>query len=243
VPARKTDGEFPPYEARLADAAARGETLQVLELGMRFCETFMDAFMAQNHLQEFVLRSMEDLVLWLRRIAMCDFKAPGFRGINRAASAQIASALRTVRARLSIVLTTEASVTMCWAKNLEALQMLQERWQIMIPTFPAELPRTLRNTQALAANVNRLSENVKSFLGTAQRCTQLATELTGEADALAEWLAPAADHGIVAMDRMQSKHRPLEGASPSIRRKPKMIPGSPVINMRRLAGSVRYLND
>lgn len=179
----------------------QGEVVETVQLGLGYCERFMELFVARNRLQEFVLRSMEDFVVWLRRIATLDAstacQGKGPRRIATVAAARCRAASATVavcvvRRRLALVEGAEALVKAGLADGLRVLRAMQECCREAAPPgageeaqAPPVLPQQLaQNLTQLMTNVARLVANVESFLSVACRCAGLAAELAAEAESL-----------------------------------------------------------
>lgn len=168
--------------AAAAEAPAEGGAARAAEVGLSFCERFMEHFVARNRLQEFVLRSMEDFVVWLRRIARFDDHVTASGG-GSVASAAVA--LRVVQRRLARVLQAEALVKAGLAESVRVLHIMQDRCRAASTARGTDAPdRVVQNLQQLTANLARLEANVESFVSVAMRCGNLAVELAAEAESL-----------------------------------------------------------
>lgn len=224
------------------------DNMLMVQGGLSFGEKFMKHFSARNQLQDFALKSLQDFVVWLRRIARCEESSRFFMGSGVAggggsiahpessldlATTAASASLRTLQRRLTRIAEKEVLMQLGLHQGLLVLRTLRRRCGEALGAVedgqlgPAQTHiRLFKNLQLLSSSLGRLETNVQSFLSVAERGQSLARDLSTEATFLAARMASvlAADGAAAAwaLDALAGPPRSaLPPPSPPLRKRPR----------------------
>jgi len=179
---RRVQNAFAPQSLPDFDLpSAHGMT----KAGLAFYDIFLQHFAASSHLQDFALRSLEDMSVWLRR-ATNYMECRDFLKIASFPPGSVPNAMATllrVRKRLISLLRAELVMQLNVRRGESSLSKLHSNCKALIDDFEeveGQENLYMENLKRLSASLTRVLGIIKNFMGVAQRSTQVTKNLVAE---------------------------------------------------------------